>query len=310
MSPRTRVIGAYDSGETGPLLIVTAAIHGNEPAGVEALERVFAGLARIRPRMCGRIVGLIGNLGALAGNVRFIDTDMNRIWTKAQIAALKDTDPALDQSERKEQRELIAAIAAELTRPHTSVLHLDLHSTSGDGPPFTIFGADNRSRRLVAALGIPAIFGIMKDLDGTMLDYSTANDFTCVVLEGGQNQAPKTIDHHESAVWLLLGAAAMLPDPAALDLEQHRARIEQSVSNLPPAVEVCFRYAIDPDEHFVMLPGFRSFQRVYPGQLLALGGRSGKREIRCPIGAILLMPKYQGQGNDGFFLARTVDLVA
>jgi hypothetical protein len=39
-----------------------------------------------------------------------------------------------------------------------------------------------------------------------------------------------------------------------------------------------------------------------------MGGKSGVREIRCPLGSILLMPRYQGQGADGFFLARAVDL--
>lgn len=310
MSPRTRLLGAYDSGITGPLLIVTAAVHGNEPAGIEALQRVFATLGKTQPKIRGRVVGLIGNMGALERNLRFIDSDLNRMWSATQIAAVKEADPALDQNERKEQRELIAAIQAELALPHEGVVHFDLHSTSGDGPPFTILHHDLGSRKLASALGVPAILGILKDLKGTFLDYSAANGFSCVVLEGGQNQAKQTIDHHESAVWLILEAAGMLAQPEHVDLEPYRSCIERSVAKLPPAVEICFRYAIDPGEKFLMLPGFSNFQRVYPGQLLALGGTNGRREIRCPIGAILLMPKYQGQGNDGFFLARTVDLVA
>jgi succinylglutamate desuccinylase len=55
-----------------------------------------------------------------------------------------------------------------------------------------------------------------------------------------------------------------------------------------------------------MLPGFKSFERVVQGQLLALGGAHGQREIRSPLGGILIMPRYQGQGQDGFFLARPV----
>jgi succinylglutamate desuccinylase len=89
-----------------------------------------------------------------------------------------------------------------------------------------------------------------------------------------------------------------------------RTRLEKSVIGLPAAVEICLRYHVEEGERFTMLPGFESFQPVRQGELLALGGKSGVREIRCPVGSILLMPRYQGQGADGFFLARKVDLVA
>ena len=39
-----RIIGEYGSGE--PLLIITAGLHGNEPAGVEAARRVCDWLSR------------------------------------------------------------------------------------------------------------------------------------------------------------------------------------------------------------------------------------------------------------------------
>jgi succinylglutamate desuccinylase len=305
-----RVLGQYDSGEPGPLLIVTAAIHGNEPAGIHALSRVFDALAEREPRLRGRLVGLLGNRGALARNQRYVAADLNRVWSARHLAELAAADPAADRDERMEQRELLTCLEAELARPHERVVHLDLHSTSAESPPFTVLGQDVESRRLAAAIGVPAIFGILKDVEGSVLDFAASRGIACVVLEGGQHQAETTVEHHESGVWIALEATGMLARDSVPELARHKARIERSVVNVPDAVEVCFRYAIDPDEKFVMLPGFRSFQRVYPGQLLALGGRNGRQEIRCPVGAILLMPRYQGQGGDGFYLARAIDRVA
>jgi succinylglutamate desuccinylase len=305
---RARLIGDYGGRESGPLLLVTAAIHGNELAGVHALDRVFATLERERPALRGRIAGLIGNRAAAVQGVRYVDADLNRIWAPAELENLRHEDPDAERGERHEQRELIAAIDAQLMHPHDKVVHLDLHSTSSEGPPFTIAHPDPSSCRLAAALGAPVIFGILRDVTGTMLGWSAARGFDAVVFEGGQNLSPATIDHQESAVWLAMQAEGMLVDAAGA--AGHRQRLARSVANMPDAVEVCFRYAIDADEHFTMLPGFKSFQRVHAGQLLALGGRSGTEEIRCPIGAILLMPRYQEQGRDGFFLARAVDLVA
>jgi succinylglutamate desuccinylase len=294
---QSRRIGAYDSGRRGPLLLVTAAVHGNEPAGVEALRRVFDVLERLQPRIQGRIVGLIGNRSALERGVRFIDIDLNRLWSARAVRALLAADPAADNSEQREQRELLAEMERELAQPASEVLHLDLHSTSGGGPPFTVLDGRIANQRVAQCLPVPAILGLLKNVEGTVLDFAASREFPCLVLEGGQNEAPQTVDHHEAALWLLMQSMGMFEEL-------------EGVKGLPPAVEICLRYHIADGERFTMLPGFESFQAVRQGQLLALGGKSGMREIRCPLGSILLMPRYQGQGADGFFLARIVDLVA
>ena len=50
-----------------------------------------------------------------------------------------------------------------------------------------------------------------------------------------------------------------------------------------------------------MLPGFRSFQRVEEGQLLAY---ELQNRVIAPHDGRLLMPLYQPQGDEGFFLVR------
>ena len=52
-----------------------------------------------------------------------------------------------------------------------------------------------------------------------------------------------------------------------------------------------------------MLPGFETFDRVRAGQPLAFGGQGGDEAILAPKDALLVMPRYQGQGSDGFFFA-------
>ena len=36
-----RIIDRYTSKNEGPLVFITAAVHGNEPSGVQALQEVF-----------------------------------------------------------------------------------------------------------------------------------------------------------------------------------------------------------------------------------------------------------------------------
>ncbi|HEY9184603.1 MAG TPA: succinylglutamate desuccinylase/aspartoacylase family protein, partial [Salegentibacter sp.] len=76
-----RIIGQYTSGKKGPLLFVTGGVHGNEPSGVQALERVFAELEKSKPEIEGTIIGVSGNKEALNRNKRFLEEDLNRTWT-------------------------------------------------------------------------------------------------------------------------------------------------------------------------------------------------------------------------------------
>jgi len=50
--PTRRVVGRYRGTRPGPLVIFVAGLHGNEPAGVEALERLFRGLDSEAPLIC------------------------------------------------------------------------------------------------------------------------------------------------------------------------------------------------------------------------------------------------------------------
>jgi succinylglutamate desuccinylase len=68
-------------------------------------------------------------------------------------------------------------------------------------------------------------------------------------------------------------------------------------------LEVCHRHVVTPEDDFEMLPGLKSFEPVLRGQTVASDRRG---EIRAPKDGLMLMPRYQGQGEDGFFMARPV----
>ena len=84
------LLGRFRGSAAGPLLVCIGGIHGNEPAGVAALERVVASLTRERPPFRGELVALRGNLAALELGRRFVDEDLNRIWTLPRIGSLRE----------------------------------------------------------------------------------------------------------------------------------------------------------------------------------------------------------------------------
>jgi predicted deacylase len=295
-----RVIGDFGQGLPGPLLILTGGVHGNEPAGVEALLEVCAQLRERAPLLRGRVLALAGNLAGLAAKVRFIDEDLNRAWEPERVDAIAQGAPPAS-SEERELAELLAILDAALREEWESVTLLDLHSTSGEGPPFAILSDHAPARALARALDVPAVLGLHKNVRGTLIDWVESLGHTSMVLEAGQNEAQETRARHGAAVWLVLAALGLLP-AGAIDLEPHRRTLSASTRDLPATVEVCLRWGIEPGERFRMEPGFVNMQRVRRGELLAHGGLDGGLPILAPFDGVLLMPLYQEQGSDGFFL--------
>jgi len=297
------VLGDLDSGLPGPLFVATGGLHGNEPAGLEAIERVFRALASGAVPFRGRVVGVAGNLGALGKGVRFLDRDLNRRWFPRELSDLVHRPDAHTGAEDSEQREL-AEFYARLLREHPgTAVFLDLHTTSADAPPFVAFADDPENLRHGRSLPIPNILGLAEVLDGPMLSYFHDLGHACIVVEGGRHTDPGSADRLESAFWLLLQSAGCIDGARLPDRERHRRRLRDAARGAPRLVEIRYRHGISAADEFRMDSGFRSFQPVAKGDRLAQD-RSGP--IFAPLTGVLLMPLYQGQGEDGFFLARTV----
>lgn len=298
-----RVIARYSAGEPGPTVVLIGGLHGNEPAGAEAIAAVLLRMAAGELPLRGQVLGLAGNLGALRARCRFQVRDLNRGWGAREIAALASGPCRGDEAEDREQREILDVLAPLLLAAREPIVFLDLHSTSGGGPPFTCMADVLRNRRIGLALPIPLILGIEEILDGSLLGYLCDLGHIGVAVEGGQSQDPGTLANHEAAIWIALVAAGSLAARAVPELAAHRARLRQAARDLPPVIEIRHRHRVGDDDGFVMQPGFRSFARVGEGQLL---GRDNRGPVRAPESGLLLMPRYQSQGEDGYFLARPV----
>ena len=301
-----RRIGCYTGAERGPLVIALGAVHGNEPAGVTALEWLFQRLESEpsrRPHFCfkGRLVGLLGNKTAFEAQKRYIDQDLNRCLFPD---ALSDATRA--SVEMTEARALVAAVQAEINAYQPSQVYvLDLHTTSANGGIFTIVAPDEAGLAVAVSVSAPVVLGLLGPIGGSTLHFfSTANMGVPTValgFEGGQHQdryAPSRILAFMVQVLRAVGCVA------ADDVEsQHEAILTAYGAYLPKIVTLLAHHKIDPQDGFEMLPGFDNFQFVRQGQTLA---KDKKGWIKAPEDCRILMPLYQTQGSDGFFLVKDV----
>jgi succinylglutamate desuccinylase len=304
-----RIINTYSGEQSGILFFVFGAMHGNETAGVAAIKRVFE-LIDLEPqrnpnfRFFGKIVGLIGNLKAYEAGKRYVDKDLNRQWTSENIARIS-ASAGLD-AEDAEIFDILNVINAEIKSYRPEKLYiLDLHTTSADGGVFTIPSADAESLKIALDMHAPVVQGMLDGLQGTTLHYFTAQNFdlptTAVSFEAGQHESPEAVDNAVSAIINCLRAIGCV---AQQNVDaRHNNRLYQQSKGLPNLTRLIYREAVRYEDEFVMLPNFKNFQYVPENTLLA---HNKHGEIRNKEDGYLLMPLYQKQGADGFFLVKKI----
>ena len=296
-----RRLGRYTTGRPGPTVVICGGLHGNEPAGALAARHVLDRLERDRPPLEGELVAVAGNLAALEAGRRYLAVDLNRIWQRDSLRAVHDGGPR--NPEEEELRALIEFFdGLNDDRP---LVCLDLHTTSGEGPPFTIMSDTPRNRRIAFALPTTVILGLEETVDGTLLRYLTERGHTALVVEAGQHLSPASVAVHEAVIWMSLIAAGALTPREVPDFAAHRARLRDVSRGQPRVVRVSHRHPVDANDGFRMEPGYRGLQPVRRGELLA---RDRRGEIRAPQRGCILLPLYQEQGDDGFYLVRRVSL--
>ncbi len=300
--PLRRIIGHLTGDQPGPTLICIGGVHGNEPAGVRALRRVFQTLEANRPPLRGQFVGLVGNIAALAAQRRYLDRDLNRRWLPKTLDKLVDgLDPAATLPEDRECCELLAELDRLFQKSAGDVFIIDLHTTSGESTPFVVMGDTLRNREFALKFPLPLVLGLEEYLDGTISEYLTSRGHVTITVETGQHDSPAAVDHAEAAIWTALTSLGIIERRSDPNVIGSAKRLAQAADSLPRILEVLYRHPVSKRDAFRMEPGFLNFQPIQPGHLLA---RDRTGEVRSRWQGRILMPLYQELGEDGFFIVR------
>ncbi len=295
-----RVLGVIRGQAAGPTLICVGGIHGNEPAGVLGLQRILLALQEDPERVRGEFVALAGNLRALAKDCRFVDRDLNRAWTSERIDSLREGGRLGTEAEDLEQQELLVEIEAARSRARGPVWVIDLHTTSGPSGIFTTVSDRLLNRNFALAIPAPLVLGLEELVDGTLMDFLDREGLVAMSFESGQHEEPNAVDRAVHGTWLTLAHAGLIDKELGVVQAAHAA-IEAEFSKLPSVVEMRYRHGLEASASFQMLEGYESFQEVRAGELL---GHDEGGDVRAPRGGRILMPLYQQQGDDGFFIVR------
>ena len=279
----------------GPLLLCVGGLHGNEPAGVRALEEVAGQLADRTEKMAGDFVTAVGNAAALEAGRRFLAYDLNRVWTPSRLASRRGGSAPED----REAARLAQLFDGVRERRRGPVYVLDIHTTSSGGGAFTTTAGLPANRRFAQVIPVPLVLGLARHVEGTLIAHLDQFGWTTTVFECGQHEEAGAAARAAAAVWLAVRAAGLLREEDAPEAGRGFAMLQADGLDLPSVMEMTHRHAVTDADAYRSAPGLRNFQPVRIGDVV---GRDRRGEVASPATGRLLMPLYQEQGEDGFFV--------
>ena len=263
----------FELGEGTPEIAVVGAIHGDEPCGARAIERLLADEEAFeRP-----VKLIIANEEALAAGERYLDEDLNRAFPG---------DPDADTHERR----LAHRLQAELTGCTT----LAIHSTQSYADPFAVVDSmDEVTRGVTPYLPVDVVIQTDEFTEGRLIEHPHTLE-----VEAGLQGSDEAADN---AYWLtraFLAATGALPAPGADDVVDAGGRDDVDVFRLTERIPKpeAERYEVFADnfrrveagERFAAADGEElvAEEAFYPVLLSAYGYRDQFGYVARKVGAI------------------------
>lgn len=299
-----RIIGHHRGSKSGPTLIFTAGVHGNEPSGVFALQKLMDDLGKKKVECSGNLYAISGNLSALEKGVRFSKLDLNRIWTHENIEAIEANESHSFSAEVAEQVDIYKTIDSILKTESGPFYFFDLHTTSSETDPFITVNDSLLNRKFTKQYPLPIVLGIEEFLNGPMLSYINELGYVAFGFEAGQHEAPIAYENQLSFIYLSLAFTGCIP-PKHILVRKHTAQLRANVNVPEKFFEITYHFPITNNEVFEMSPGYVNFQKIKKNEKLAVN--DGEEIIAEKTGKIF-MPLYQGKGEDGFFIIKRIPL--
>lgn len=294
-----RLLGKVKGVQPGPTVVFFGGMHGNENSGVLAIKSVFENIVEVKTK--GTVYGIAGNLKALELQQRYIDEDLNRLWIKTRIEAIKNK--AILNTEEEQLLELLHILNDILETNTPPFYFIDLHTTSSKTLPFITINDALINRKFSKQFPVPIVLGIEEYLNGPLLSYINQMGYVSLGFESGQHNDLRAVTNSIAFMYLTLMFSGVLEKDIKIDFSKYYNQLQTQAVNLVDVFEVVHLHKIKTTDTFKMLNGFKSFQNVKKGTKLAV---KNNKEIIAPYSGYVFMPLYQKKGMEGFFIIKTI----
>lgn len=267
--------------KSGPRIAVIGAMHGNERVGVDVVRQLRDAFSE-NAVLSGELLLMVGNPEAYAKDVRFIEEDLNRLFSEKEERAIcggSDGGGAtLATLERKRAKEIMDAIRG------VDVL-IDIHATIRPSVPFVYCEATEKHLALARCFDVPYIVSPEKDFRPPDL-FSSADNFADrhggigLTYESGWHKDPKSADRIFGEVMGVLryvGAidAASFHDAFSVPPEQKFLRAYRDIF-------------AQTDAFSFVNPQIANFDRIAKGEVFATDAAT---PVVAPHDSYVIFPK-------------------
>jgi len=171
-----------------PDIAIVGGIHGDEPCGEHAVEKLLAA----PPALAEPVLLVVANELAIERGVRYVDEDLNRVFPG---------DPEAESHERQ----LAAAIAEEIAGCRT----LAFHSTQSHSRPFALVrGVGDYEREVCPRLTLDAVVDTIDSESGRIFDVAPET----IEVECGYQRSAAAADNAVRAAREFLTATGDMAD--------------------------------------------------------------------------------------------------
>jgi succinylglutamate desuccinylase len=294
----------------GPVLVVFAGIHGNETAGVHAIDSVASDLMDSvddsDADLNGTVYSITGNIKALELGVRYVDTDLNRLWEngfdRSHYSPSGTANHTVEYKESLEIKRAVEWILDKHREKASRFIFVDLHTTSSESCAFILINDTLANRDLARKFPVPQILGFEENIRGTLLSYINNIGHLSLGFEAGAHTNEASIQRSKAFLRLVLHWLQIRR------LSKQEAESCERELDIHPDVpdsyyEVTYHKIVEDPSKFEMKPGFQNFDRVEKGDPLA---EENGEIIEASVSGRIFMPLYQNKGHDGFLIINEV----
>lgn len=264
----TRLVGK----KPGSTSVVLAGVHGNEPCGVLAVERVLKTIKIER----GTVYFILGNPEALAENTRKTEFDLNRSFRER--SALSEKIRQTYEVRRAEFLKTYLGGASAL---------LDVHSSDTENStPFVI--CENNGFEIAATLPVDLVVsGFDSVCPGGTDEYMNRIGRIGICIECGYHNDPNSVPLGVTAIESFLSSRGHIAPI-------HKSKLGQK------KIRVAFIYRTK-SAPFRLSKAWADFEKVRAGQTI---GFDGEIPVIADRDAIILFPdNCKTVGEEAFYLA-------
>lgn len=292
-----RLLGRYGNGNEGNTLIITADAWENERRAVKAVRKVFRMLTTLKMPIKGQLIGLAGNTGTYKKDLL---GEFKGSFSTDSLSGNQDDCLGYNRAE-----EFVELIEEFEKIQGTDVFYLDLKTSSSAHAPYLCHSSNAQCKAFASSFPFYQVAGLDAYITDHLGFYLHAKNYTCSTLKVGIHPRFSAEQIHEAAIWWALVQTGCVQEGEVPELSAHRAVLEGCLAEEGKrAFEVAFRYSIKEDEYFRMIPGYKNFQRIQTGDLLAT---SDGASVSSHWDGRIFMPLYHTQSSDGFFVLKEID---